>query len=279
MSKPSLASRYQFSSGARSATPRGEWNCRAPRQSSGLEPGLGLPNAAERCRHNDLASVSPASRRRVAPPANVAHTGESQRLGSAGYAKKRHSLGDHNSLNLIPHRETAMSLATLHDLMVHELKDLYSAERQLLQALPKMAKNANSDQLQTAIDNHLSETEVHVSRLEHILQSFDESPKGQKCHGMEGLIEEGKNLLKEDADPDVMDAGIIGAAQRVEHYEIAAYGCLRTYAELLGMDQAVRLLQQTLEEEEAADKTLTQLGESGINEAAAAVGVGSEDEE
>ena len=100
-----------------------------------------------------------------------------------------------------------MSLATLHDLMVHELKDLYSAERQLVQALPRMSKNANSDELRTAIDNHLAETEEHVVRLETILESMGESPRGQKCHGMEGLIEEGKTLLKEDADPDVMDAG------------------------------------------------------------------------
>ena len=158
-----------------------------------------------------------------------------------------------------------MSLETLHDLMVHELKDLYSAERQLVQALPKMAKNANSDQLRTVIDNHLSETEVHISRLEEILESFDESPKGQKCHGMEGLIEEGKNLLKEDADPDVMDAGIIGAAQRVEHYEIAAYGTVCEYARIMGHTEALQLLEQTLEEEKNADEILNQLAEGGIN--------------
>jgi len=110
-----------------------------------------------------------------------------------------------------------MSLATLHDLMVHELKDLYSAERQLVQALPKMSKNATSDQLRTAIDNHLAETEEHVTRLEQVMESLGESPRGQKCAGMQGLLEEGKSLLKEDADPDVMDAGIIVSAQKVEH--------------------------------------------------------------
>ena len=131
-----------------------------------------------------------------------------------------------------------MSLATLQDLMVHELKDLYSAERQLIQALPKMSKNANSNQLRSAIDNHLSETEEHSARIERILESFGESPRGRKCEGMEGLIEEGKSLLKEDADPDVMDAGIIVAAQKVEHYEIAAYGAVCEYARIMGHTEA-----------------------------------------
>lgn len=158
-----------------------------------------------------------------------------------------------------------MSLATLHDLMVHELKDLYSAERQLIQALPKMSKNANSDQLRTAIDNHLSETEEQASRLEKILESFGESPRGQKCEGMEGLIEEGKSLLKEEADPDVMDAGIIVAAQKVEHYEIAAYGAMCEYARILGHTEALQLLEQTLEEEKNADKLLNDIAEGGIN--------------
>lgn len=158
-----------------------------------------------------------------------------------------------------------MPLETLHDLMVHELKDLYSAERQLVQALPKMAKNANSDQLRTAIDNHLSETEEQVSRLEQILESFGESPRGQKCQGMEGLIEEGKSLLKEEADPDVMDAGIIVAAQKVEHYEIAAYGAVCEYARIMGHSEALQLLEQTLEEEKNADQLLNELAEGGIN--------------
>ena len=158
-----------------------------------------------------------------------------------------------------------MSLATLHDLMVHELKDLYSAERQLIQALPKMSKNANSDQLRTAIDNHLSETEEHSARIERILESFGESPRGRKCEGMEGLIEEGKSLLKEDADPDVMDAGIIVAAQKVEHYEIAAYGAVCEYARIMGHTEALQLLEQTLEEEKNADQLLNEIAEGGIN--------------
>lgn len=158
-----------------------------------------------------------------------------------------------------------MSLATLHDLMVHELKDLYSAERQLVQALPKMSKNATSDQLRTAIDNHLAETEEHVTRLEQVMESLGESPRGQKCDGMQGLIEEGKKLLKEEADPDVMDAGIIVSAQKVEHYEIASYGAVCEYARMMGHTEALQLLEQTLEEEKKADQTLNALAEGGIN--------------
>ena len=158
-----------------------------------------------------------------------------------------------------------MSLATLHDLMVHELKDLYSAERQLVQALPKMAKNATSDQLRTAIDNHLAETEEHVTRLEQVMESLGESPRGQKCAGMQGLLEEGKSFLKEDADPDVMDAGIIVSAQKVEHYEIASYGAVCEYARMMGHTEALQLLEQTLAEEKKADQTLNKLAEGGIN--------------
>jgi ferritin-like metal-binding protein YciE len=158
-----------------------------------------------------------------------------------------------------------MSLETLHDLLVHELKDLYSAERQLIQALPKMAKAASSDELRTAFENHLAQTEEQVVRIETIMESFGESPKGQKCAGMEGLIEEGKNFLKEEADVDVMDAGIISAAQRVEHYEIAGYGTVCEYARVLGHTEALQLLEQTLEEEKAADGLLTKLAEGGIN--------------
>jgi ferritin-like metal-binding protein YciE len=158
-----------------------------------------------------------------------------------------------------------MSLATLHDLMVHELKDLYSAERQLVQALPRMARAASSAQLRTAFENHLSQTEEHVTRLEQIMESFGESPKGQKCAGMEGLIEEGKSFLKEEADPDVMDAGIIVSAQKVEHYEIATYGAVCEYARIMGHTEALKLLQQTLEEEKSADELLNKLAEGGVN--------------
>ena len=158
-----------------------------------------------------------------------------------------------------------MALATLHDLMVHELKDLYSAEKQLVRALPRMSKNVTNEQLRTALDNHLAETEEQVSRLEQIFESLGESPKGQKCEGMEGLIEEGKSLLEEDADPDVMDAGIIVAAQKVEHYEIASYGAVCEYARMMGHTEALQLLEQTLEEEKNADQLLNELAEGGIN--------------
>src|SRR5688572_26928404 len=158
-----------------------------------------------------------------------------------------------------------MSLATLHDLMVHELKDLYSAERQLVQALPRMSKNATSDELRTALDNHLAETEEHVTRLETIMESMGESPRGQKCEGMHGLIEEGKGLLKEDADPEVLDAGIIVAAQKVEHYEIASYGAVCEYARMMGHTEALQLLERTLEEEKNADRKLNEIAEGGIN--------------
>lgn len=158
-----------------------------------------------------------------------------------------------------------MPLATLHDLWVHELKDLYSAERQLVQALPKMAKSATSDELRTAFENHLAETEEQALRIEQILDSFGESPRGQKCEGMEGLIEEGKSLMKEEADPEVMDAGIIAAAQKVEHYEIASYGTVCEYARMMGHNEALQLLEQTLEEEKNADQLLNRIAEGGIN--------------
>jgi ferritin-like metal-binding protein YciE len=164
-----------------------------------------------------------------------------------------------------PIAEIPMALETLHDLWVHELKDLYSAERQLVQALPKMAKAATSDELRTALENHLAETEEQASRIEQILESFDESPRGQKCAGMEGLIEEGKDFMKEEADDDVLDAGIIVNAQKVEHYEIATYGAVVEYARMMGHTDALQLLEQTLQEEKNADQLLNQLAEGGIN--------------
>ena len=170
-----------------------------------------------------------------------------------------------------------MSLDSLHDLYVDELKDIHSAERQLLRALPRMAKAADSPELRSAFESHLKETEKQVERLDKIFAELEKKATGKKCKGMEGLIEEGKEMMEEEADPAVMDAALIAAAQRVEHYEIAAYGCVRNYAELLGYTSSARLLQQSLDEEEAADKKLTQLAEGGINEAAVAVGVGEEE--
>jgi ferritin-like metal-binding protein YciE len=162
-----------------------------------------------------------------------------------------------------------MKLGSLHDLYLDELKDLYSAENQLVKALPKMAKAANAPELRAAFEEHLEETRNQVKRLERIFKELDASPRGKKCKGMEGLIEEGKEILGEDADANVLDAALIAAAQRVEHYEMAGYGCVRTFARLLGYDDAADLLQETLDEEGAADKKLTQLAESVINVEAA----------
>jgi ferritin-like metal-binding protein YciE len=158
-----------------------------------------------------------------------------------------------------------MSLDSLHDLYVNELKDLYNAESQLLKALPKMAKAADSPELRAAFEEHLEVTRGQVSRLETIFTDLGVSPKGKKCKAMEGLIEEGKEILEEDADPAVRDAALIAAAQKVEHYEMAGYGCVRTYARQLGYDDAAALLQETLDEEGEADKTLTGLAESVVN--------------
>lgn len=155
-----------------------------------------------------------------------------------------------------------MKMESLQELYVSGLKDLYSAEKQLVKALPRMAKAASSDELRQALEDHLRETEGQVERLEQIFEELGASPRGKKCVGMEGLIEEGKELLEEDAEPEVLDAGLIAAAQHVEHYEIAGYGCVRTYAELLGYKAAAKLLQQSLDEEGAADKKLTALAQS-----------------
>ena len=158
-----------------------------------------------------------------------------------------------------------MRLETLRDLYVEQLKDLHSAETQLVDALPKMAKAASDTQLQRAFREHLMQTETHVKRLDQICQELGVSPKGQKCKGMEGLIKEGEEMIKTKGEPAAIDAGLIAAAQRVEHYEIAGYGCVRTYARQLGDLQGARQLQQTLDEEGMTDKKLTQLAESVIN--------------
>jgi ferritin-like metal-binding protein YciE len=152
-----------------------------------------------------------------------------------------------------------MEMESLKDLFIDELKDLYSVENQILKALPKMIKKAASPELKAGFEKHLKETEGHVERLDKIFQELDENPKGKKCKGMEGIIADGKELMEEDADPEVMDAGLIGAAQHVEHYEMAGYGCVRTYAELLGLDKITKLLQKTLNEEMATDEKLTEL--------------------
>jgi ferritin-like metal-binding protein YciE len=158
-----------------------------------------------------------------------------------------------------------VQMDSLRELYVDELKDLYSAEKQLVKALPKMAKNATSPELQDAFTEHLAVTEDQVARLEQIFEALGESPRGKKCVGMEGIIEEANELLGEDADEDVLDAGLISKAQHVEHYEIAGYGTVRTYAMTLGLSDQAQLLQQSLDEEVEADKLLSQLAESSIN--------------
>ena len=158
-----------------------------------------------------------------------------------------------------------MEMSSLQDLMVDQLKDLYNAEGQLVKALPKMAKAASNAQLQQAFTTHLEQTKGHVDRLEQVFETLGQSAKGKTCKAMKGLIEEGKEMMDEDAEPEVMDAGLIAAAQRVEHYEMAGYGCVRTYAQMLGNKQAAKLLQQTLDEEGKTDKLLTDLAEKVIN--------------
>ncbi len=163
-----------------------------------------------------------------------------------------------------------MKLATLHDLMVHELLDVYSAERQLVQAMPVMARKVSSAELRAAMETHLEQTKEHVERLKQVFELVGTTPRSQKCKGMEGLITEGRELAEEDIEDDVFDAGAIASAQRMEHNEIAAYGTLCAYASALGLDEVRKLLETTLEEEKATDQILSQLAESGINSMAKA---------
>lgn len=158
-------------------------------------------------------------------------------------------------------------MVNLKTLYVNELKDLLDAENQLVKALPKMAKATTSSELRSGIEHHLEQTKGHAKRIEQILEALGEEPKGKKCKGMNGIIAEGKEILDEDYEGAVRDAGIISAAQRVEHYEIGAYGCVREYAQLLGENEAVSLLGQTLEEEKETDKKLSDLAHS-INQQA-----------
>ncbi len=158
-----------------------------------------------------------------------------------------------------------MPLNSLHDLYVEELKDLYSAENQLLKALPQMAKKATAKELKAAFTEHLGVTQTQIERLTQIFTELDVSPKGKKCKAMEGLVAEGKDVIDETGNPSVIDAALIASAQRVEHYEMAGYGCVRTFANLLGYTDAVALLQETLDEEGDADKKLTELAETIIN--------------
>ena len=160
-------------------------------------------------------------------------------------------------------------MGTLHDAFVDELRDSYDAEKQLTKALPKMAKAANSPELREAIESHLEETRGQVQRLEQVFETLDEPVKGKHCDGIAGIIEEGKSIMEEDFDDATMDACLIAGGQRAEHYEMAAYGTLVAWAQAMGHTEAAKLLQQTLDEEKAADKKLSGLAESGINQSAA----------
>lgn len=162
-----------------------------------------------------------------------------------------------------------MSLDSLQDLFLDALRDTLSAEKQLLKALPKMAAASSAPDLRKGFEKHLKETEKQVERLKQVFESIDETPRAKTCKAMEGLVAEGAEIIEEDADPEVKDAALIAAAQKVEHYEIAAYGTLATWAKLLNYKKALRLLVQTLEEEKATDEKLTELAETMVNESAA----------
>jgi ferritin-like metal-binding protein YciE len=162
-----------------------------------------------------------------------------------------------------------MELQTLKDLYIHELKDLFSAEKQLVKALPKMAKAASNKELADGFQEHLEQTKGHAQRLEQILSSQQQTTRGPKCKGMEGIVAEGAEMIEEEADNEVKDAGLIAAAQRVEHYEMAGYGTARTYAELLDDKEGAKLLGLTLEEERQTDQKLSKLAKSAVNVAAA----------
>ncbi len=171
-----------------------------------------------------------------------------------------------------------MKLNNLQDLFLEELKDMYSAESQIIKALPKMARQSTNSELKEALEEHLEQTRGHKERIEKIFEGLGQKAKAKQCKGVEGIIAEGEEMLKQDAEDAVMDAGIIAGGQRVEHYEMAVYGTLRTYADLLGLEEASRLLQQTLEEEKAADKKLNDIAMSFINEMAVS-GENEEEEE
>jgi ferritin-like metal-binding protein YciE len=169
-----------------------------------------------------------------------------------------------------------MKLQSLEDLLVYEVKDLMSAEKQLVKALPKMAKGASHEVLRAAFEEHLEQTKTHVQRLEEVFKILGRTARAETCKAMEGLIKEGGEVLEEEGDETVKDAALIGAAQRVEHYEIAAYGTTRTLAEILGHTEAVELLQQTLDEEKEADERLTQIAMKDLREQAHQTSIGAD---
>src|SRR5829696_3222845 len=172
-----------------------------------------------------------------------------------------------------------MKMNTLKELYLEELKDIYDAENQILKALPKMAKEATNEELRAAMELHLDQTQTQIERLEQVFEELGEKAKGKKCEAAKGLIEEAKSMMEDAEDDDTRDAAIIAAAQKIEHYEIATYGTLRTYAELLGFDEQAELLQETLDEEKETDENLTELAVTCINMEANEEEEGEEEEE
>jgi ferritin-like metal-binding protein YciE len=172
-----------------------------------------------------------------------------------------------------------MATQSLHDAFIDELRDTYDAEKQLLKAMPRLAKAASSPDLRAAVEQHIQETRGQVERLTRVFESIGEKPRGKHCDGMAGILEEAKSALEEDADDATMDALLIASAQRAEHYEMAAYGTLVAWAQAMGHTEAAELLQETLDEEKTTDEKLTTLAEGGINQQAANLAHGEEEEE
>jgi len=172
-----------------------------------------------------------------------------------------------------------MSMDNLQDLLVEELRDIYNAEQQITKALPRMAKAASNEDLKAAFEEHLEQTQGQIRRLEEIFEKLEMKARGKKCKAMEGLIEEGKEIMQEEGEEVVLDAALIAAAQKVEHYEIASYGTCRTWANILGLHDIADLLQETLDEEADTDKRLTEIAESANYEAATVGGEEDEEEE
>ncbi|WP_438479563.1 ferritin-like domain-containing protein [Oleiharenicola lentus] len=198
-------------------------------------------------------------------PHEIAYAGKKVPGGAAAIRSAKKSLGRVTSRKKILAKARSLKkpakLSSVRDLLIEELKDLYSAEKQLLRALPKMARAAHAVELKAAFTNHLSETHDHVARLETAMDQLAASPRGKHCAAMEGLIKEGAEMIEEDALPHIKDLGLIAAAQKVEHYEIAGYGCARTLADLIGEKKVAALLQATLDQEGQADKLLTQIAQ------------------
>jgi len=229
--------------------------------SSNRDPGIAIAEDA-----------SPANAHARDTNTNMARMQSNDDLSAkaaTGQARNPHASEEHLTTREIT---TMAEQGSLHDAFLDELRDAYDAEKQLLKALPKLAKTATAEDLRDAFESHLEETKGHVAKLEQVFASLDEKVRGKHCDGIAGIIEEGKSVMEEDFDDQTMDACLIAAGQRAEHYEMAAYGTLIAWAKAMGHDDATGLLEEILEEEKAADEKLTQLAEGGINQSAATSG-------